>query len=850
MFPTSLNYKRAIQEEERVFGIDIRIEHSGGRIDLVDKDIMMDSFVYTDGSQPSDDFTIGGTVASTVEFTLSDKEAYNDINLIGAKVIPTIKMLVLAGIDAHFIQPSQPSKMTDSEDKWEHIPLGQFNIDVVDRQRDVIVVKAMDNMIYLDKPYSKSKLRYPASLKAIYNDICSVGGVSTATSTFPNDDYMVNVRPDKDLTLRNVLGFVAELAGSFSKFDRYGYLKLKWYGEEGITITPDNRMSLQLESEDIGITGIQFTSPDKDSNDNEIVYVIGTDDYVLDISDNPLIQKNIESVLQKILLQVESISFTPYVSEWQGDPSLDSGDTIIHETIDGQTVNSILTKNIYKYRSVNTIEAKGLPNISRGFESSDNRVVNIINRLEKEVDYKLTNLEKEQLNATELIVNTLGGHTTRKDGSVFIHDGLLLEDSTKIWKWGLGGFGYSENGGLTYETGITANGSIIANIITANMVQTGVLKSLNDKSLFDLDNGHFTLGDELSFNGTKLELGGNTTLSWSKIGDKPNIPSKPSDIGALPTSYTPSWSSLSGKPYIPSETRITQITKDTVNTTYVNALGITAEYVYAGAIDGQTINSVSLTSVTIKSGSIVIETAGNKAFEVRTDGTLLAGRGGFKVPWNADGVTNKFSGGARWKYDDGNYIFQNDYSVLFFINGVSDFRFSRTSSDTRHYRMTMGYSGTGATIKALGGTTEQVQIRNRTDTEYIEISALDYVNPSSKIFKKNIEPVRSTLDIVKNTKVYEFEYKDSPNTSELQKEDFNKNLLKYNSKKAGTQKITPAVEKKESPKKIGFITENSPKEMVMELNEGETGISIVNTIGILWKAVQELSDKVDKLKGD
>ena len=506
MYLVSDEYKTKIQELDRVFSIEIRIEHKDGTLILGDKELAQGSFNFFDGSQASDEFTVGGTVASHLEFTLVNKELYDDISFIGARVVPTIKFMLREGVQAHFLQPSQPSKMLGFDDEqWEFVPLGQFNIDIADRKRTTIDIKAIDNMINLDIPYSLSTLSYPASLWQIYVDICNVTDVTVGNTSFPNQGYIVQEKPVGDLTFRNVLGFVAELSGTFSKFNRIGELELRWYRETGVILTSKHRSSLEMSDFQIQITGVSVETDDKDVNDNPISYITGTDDYAIDLTGNELLQGNYASVLPDILGNIEDTIFTPYTANFHGNPALESGDIITHIDVDGNVFKTLITHSKYKYRGTSVLDAKGLPNISRGFNSTDGRIAQIIKKVDKEIGNKLTTLEQEQLNATELIGNMLGGYVTeikyeddpnfaRFGIGVFIHDQKLLANSNKLWKWGIGGFGYSENGGLTYTTGVTASGSIVAelvtaNIITADMVNTGILSSAVGNSWFNLDTG-------------------------------------------------------------------------------------------------------------------------------------------------------------------------------------------------------------------------------------------------------------------------------------------------------------------------------------------------------------------------
>ena len=599
MYNVTHDYKNKIIEPDRVFELDIRIEHSKGTLNLSDKDIELDSFNMIDASQPGEDFTVGGTVAKHIEFTLVDKDKYEGINFIGAKVIPTVKLFLEEAIDAHFLQPSQPSKMLGFEDKLEYVPLGQFNIDIASRLRTTIEVKAIDNMILLDKPYSLSTLGYPATLSRILNDACSIAGVGTPSNSFVNSDYVVSTRPTGEFTLRNIVGFVAELAGSFAKFDRTGRLKLEWYEGTDKVITKHQRVDLKLGDFQVKITGVRFDSNEKDGDDNDISYIVGTDDYMIDLTGNELLQGQYNTVLPNILSKVEGVNFTPYSASWNGDPALDVGDIVTHIDLEGVEHRTVVTNLSYKYRGVSTLNAKALPNISRGFKSSDNRIASTIRRVEAELGSEMNNLQQEQLRATELIAGTLGGYVTEvkpEDDSgfgvgLYVHDATSLESSTKIWKWGIGGFGFSDDGGETYTTGITIDGSIVANIISANHINTGTLSSNNGETWINLDNGNFNFKNKLRWLNGELMVdgditgstgtfdgqvragniligGANGSISFDDLGDKPWIPQNASDVGAKPDDWVPTWAEIQEKPTIlgADDIKTTVITKDWIGT--------------------------------------------------------------------------------------------------------------------------------------------------------------------------------------------------------------------------------------------------------------------------------------------
>ncbi|MEY8416659.1 hypothetical protein AAK964_10190 [Tissierella praeacuta] len=508
MYPVTSDYKEKIKLTDRLFEVKIQIQHSKGVLNLGDKDLVQGTLTYTESSQSGEEFTIGSIVASDISFSIMNKSEYKNINFIGATVICNIGLLVKKGIEAHFLQVNQPSTMKGFEEKWEYVPLGRFNIDDAPRQRNTIEIKAIDNMINLDLPYRLSKLSYPATLYQIYINACNVCDILPGTTSFPNMNYIVQKRPDGDLTFRDVIGYVAELSGTFAKCNRNGALELKWYTPTDIVLGPQNRFDFKPSDDTVQIKGIMATVDDT-------TYLAGNEDYAIDLTDNPLLQGDYKTVLPNIFNNIKDIVFTPYTSDWQGNPAIQAGDMITQIDRDGKIYNTLITKSVYKYRGRSTLEGKGLPEISQGYKGSTNRkIAEIKRKVIEEVGDTLTNYEEAQLNATQLMANMLGGYMIEDDGVIYIADSSNLANASKIWKWGINGFGYSKNGvNGPYTTAITADGSIVAmniaaHIISADMVNTGILQSEDGSSWFNLDDGTINLKNQLSFIDNQLTLQG------------------------------------------------------------------------------------------------------------------------------------------------------------------------------------------------------------------------------------------------------------------------------------------------------------------------------------------------------
>lgn len=511
MYPVTELFKGKIKENNRMFKCKIQIQHSQGMLDLSDKDLILGSLSYSEGSQAGEEFTIGGTVASDLSFIIKNKPEYADIDFEGATVIPQVALLLSVGLDTenYFLAAPHPSEFEEGEGQelWEWVPLGVFNIDDPVKLRNTTQIKAIDNMIKFDKPYSLSLLSYPATLYQIYVNACNVCDVNVGTLDFPNKDHIVLERPEGEYTFRDIIGYVAELAGCFVKCNRIGAAEIRWYEETGLTLGPGNRFKFLPKDYQVKIKGIIATVEDA-------IYLTGTDDYAIDLSDNPLLQGGYETVLPNILNHVKDTVFTPFDSSWQGNPAIMAGDIIKQVDRDGNEYNTLVTNSTYKYRGASALSAKGLPEKARGFKGSTNKkIAQVKRKIEKEIGDKLKTLEQAQLNAMELMGNMLGGHLIEDkiNGIIYIADNPDITLATKLWKWGTGGFGYSEDGGVTWKTAITADGSIVAmliaaNIITADMVHTGILQSEDGSSWINLNNGEFNFKNVLKWEDNQLKI--------------------------------------------------------------------------------------------------------------------------------------------------------------------------------------------------------------------------------------------------------------------------------------------------------------------------------------------------------
>ena len=178
--------------------------------------------------------------------------------------------------------------------------------------------------------------------------------------------------------------------------------------------------------------------------------------------------------------------------------------TIRHSLL-GVSVSAMVIETVYdtlaeRYKSISLGQSKSsmITTISE-VQSSVDKVESTVGRFPKLLQ---TAIGK----ATGLITGQSGGyvviHTAEENGQPYellILDAPSIDEAVNVWRWNVGGLGFSHNGyNGPYETAITADGQIVADFITsgslvANIIKAGVIQSQDSSSWWDLESGEVVL---------------------------------------------------------------------------------------------------------------------------------------------------------------------------------------------------------------------------------------------------------------------------------------------------------------------------------------------------------------------
>lgn len=299
--------------------------------------------VQTNFSTPDSYFYVGGATASKIEVSMFTKSQ---------EFVKGTEVKLEIGAIA------------DGTIEW--IPMGYFTIKEQKKDRNLLTFTAYDRLeSKLAKAYKSKITKYPAESKEFLTDISKQTGVEFDTSKLSDNliiDKILTVNdqsgektykePFDGFTMQQVVGYIAQLHGTFAICDRNGKVTFRWYkaltndypgkiGDTAGSYLEDQNLSFiyntieflkeshtyliktnryfddLLQSETMcQISGI---SCDTENNHYESGTNINTN------LSNPVMT---QEWLDKILEKIKDTRYYPVSFSFMGDPRLDVGDVV------------------------------------------------------------------------------------------------------------------------------------------------------------------------------------------------------------------------------------------------------------------------------------------------------------------------------------------------------------------------------------------------------------------------------------------------------------------------------------------------------------------------------------------
>lgn len=511
MYNVSTEFRRNLYNDNRNYLLYADVVLADGtKLPLQNAQIWNNGYKIEDAVSGDNSFDIGSVIINKFTLVINNiYDEYSEYDFTGATVTARIGMEVSTGT--------------------EKIRRGVYTVDEPTYNGSSITLECLDNLQNLDKPYSLSKLQFPATIRTIMQDACSCCGIQMATAAFDNDSFIVDIRPDDEsLTFRQVVFWCMQIACKWAKADEWGRLKVGWYDDvayegmrsldggsfdngtpsyqsgdsfdggtfadynsgdsfDGGTFADQKKYhhiystsSTNLCTDDVVITGVRVICEEEqevtDESGNtstqkvDVVYQSGTDGYVLTVSGNKLIQNGKGNDVAVYLGQkLIGWRFRPFNLSCLSDPSIEAGDICIISDRKGNTYKSLITNTTFQPGSYQAVSC-GAETPLRNSATRFSEATQVYQELRKNLNRTKTEWEKAMKNLSDRLENSGGLYTTiekQEDGSsvFYMHDKPLMTDSLILWKMTRDAWGVSTDGGKSWNGGMTVDGEMITKIL-------------------------------------------------------------------------------------------------------------------------------------------------------------------------------------------------------------------------------------------------------------------------------------------------------------------------------------------------------------------------------------------------
>lgn len=598
---------------------------SGEKIPISDSELWANNFEVNDSTSSNGTFTIGALVAGKLKIKLNN--IYEDYSKYDFD-----KASVTAYVSKSF-----------SDGTTEKLKIGEYRVSETSYDGSLITLTCLDNINNFNREYD-SNLSYPTTAYEVVRDACIKCDVPFTMARFDNSDYTINEIPsdNQKLTYGQVIAYILQLSGLWGKCGHDGELLIGWYdmsqfdskGYDGGTFstkttpysdgdalnggnftdyssgdTADGgtftearnyhniytQKDLNVATDDVVITGVKVTVTSKEDKTKDVNVLAGKEGYAVSISDNPFISADkAQAVANYIFKRIGGMRFRPLDATLLSNPLIESGDVALVTDRKQNTYSCFISNRTFTVGSGTKISCDA-ENASRNSADKFSSETKAVVQARKVAQAQLSVYDKQMQLLTQLMSQSLGLFKTeqvQEDGSIIyiMHNKADLNSSNIQWKMTANGMAVSSDYGKTWNAGVDKDGNAVFNIMSAIGIN------------FDwAHGGTLTLGGENNVSGVQYvkDVKGKTLVTLDNKGL------------TLDSSVKIAWDNVAE-----ATAKVTQITKDTVTTSYVNALSVKA-----GSVDAEDITGTTITGKNIVGGTINI---GSGVFAVDSDGKVTA----------------------------------------------------------------------------------------------------------------------------------------------------------------------------------------------------------------------------------
>lgn len=236
------------------------------------------------------------------------------------------------------------------ENVFEFMQIGKFIAEKPERKNDDdIFVTGYDYVSKSDVIIDawNATIQYPITAGDLLKSLCNYLKIPLATTSFLNSDFVIQKNYNgENVTGRQIIQWVAQIAASFVSVDANSRMELRWYAAKDYEI--DESMYTE-------VTVAEYVTQTIDkvqirTTENDVGVIVPPDEtktnaYI--IENNPLMYAEKDSELrpaaQNIFNALKTLSYTPCtVKTVWGNPFVRAGDIVTVKTRKGQTFQMVI----------------------------------------------------------------------------------------------------------------------------------------------------------------------------------------------------------------------------------------------------------------------------------------------------------------------------------------------------------------------------------------------------------------------------------------------------------------------------------------------------------------------------
>lgn len=500
---------------------------NGETLTLTDEDLILNGFEVENHAVCGEQLEVGSMTAAVLKLILDNEDGrFNNIFFAGAEL--TVNLLIPLADGTSYT-----------------IPYGVYTVDEQPRTWSTVELEAFDNMVRLDILFDPQGLGQYINLRSLVEKGLEKAGLNHdgTIDVFPSNARSLlevsKIQSENPITWRQVLMWCCQCVGVCGFADGNGYIHFGFYKkytpdilktelsenletENGVVLLTDGAAAgdfplppslrfinnMKLDESDCILTGHQFKTDDALYPDNAVMdYGILTENNLVFYALNERGRSNTANTVNTLLA---GFTYRPFACDIISMPQLQLLDSVDYYE-NGQHHHSIVTNYTFRLNGFMRIEAKAKSKVQKGWASlgtltpGQQAIIDSVSRKVDKTRDQLSSYENALLLFNEKMLRSMGLYKTAvndPNGGIitYFHNMETLENSDTIYMFGASGFAWTtegwKDGNPVWHYGFTSTGDAILNTIhayklSAELIETGYLRSQNGASWINMDDGTF-----------------------------------------------------------------------------------------------------------------------------------------------------------------------------------------------------------------------------------------------------------------------------------------------------------------------------------------------------------------------